>query len=57
MEKCKNGRRFNDVVLPIKQLPEKDLSKPLHCMNTIQEITHPEISIVQSILVFYLQCR
>lgn len=47
MDKCKNGP-FNDVVLPIKQLPEKDLSKPLHFMNTIQEVMHPELSIVQS---------
>lgn len=48
MEKCKNCSPLNDVVLPIKQLPEKVLSKPLHCMNTIQVVMHSEISIVKS---------
>lgn len=53
MEKCKNGGPLNYVVLPIKQLPEKDILKPLHCMNTIEEVIHPEITIVQSISVSY----
>lgn len=48
MEKCKNCSCLNEVVLPIKELAEKDLPKPLYYMNTIQEVMHPDISIVQS---------
>jgi len=37
---------LNDAVLPIKQVPEQDPSEPLCYMNPVQEVMHPEISLV-----------